>query len=114
MNYEYNNGQFKPAELRFEGDEQDVDKAWFNAGYIPAQRVGNTHGLHYVLLEHNERQEWLVMFSTAFSYTVIKCTEWLDLITLLERLSPIVLAGALESEDSGMASFLVRAKEGEW
>ncbi len=61
------------------------------AGYLLTQVVGDTDGLSYDLYEHDEKG-WLVMFNTASSSCEIVVSDWPDLVELLAKLSPIVLA----------------------
>jgi hypothetical protein len=80
-------------------EASEVGDELYRMGYTPSQNVGDDSGLSYQLHEKDDPRSWVVVFQTASSYSVILVETWPDLIDLLGRLSPIVLAAQEDTSD---------------
>lgn len=91
-------GQFKPFEVfPPTGKVTNLDDQLRDAGYVECQTFGDTCGTHFDLHERDVAdtgREWLVVFGTPFSWSLIACRTWPDLFELLAKLSSIALAAS--------------------
>jgi hypothetical protein len=93
----FRGGQFLPCEPVYAGlpdaECADVDSLLRKLDFTHSQTVGCEHGLHYELWHTDEPSlKWLVVFSDTSYFCEIVCDSWPDLIELLAKLSPTVLA----------------------
>ena len=93
--FRYHNGKFEQIECIESDDDGDFP------GFICSENdVGNDASLYYRIYESKSLREkkWIVLFMTERSNCVILVEAWPDLIDLLAKLSPIVMAAITSSE----------------
>ena len=93
----FRGGQFLPCEPVYAGlpdaEPDDLDSLLRRSGFTCSQTVGCEHGLHYELWHSDEPSlKWLVVFLTTAYFCQVACDSWPDLIELLAKISPTVLA----------------------
>src|SRR5262245_27470191 len=90
--FTFQDGRFIAADpLGLDAEEGDFDEALVRRGFHPSQILWDDCGLNAELHE-SEQNGWLITFNTAARFCVIYVDNWVDLIALLNLLSPIALA----------------------
>lgn len=101
--YRFENGRFNRCDPVVshkkdpDDQEDDVDGMLISAGFTTSQHFGEPYGLSFTLYESDNC--FVVSYCTACKYCLISCTEWPDLIELLEKLSGPVLLGQTDPEE---------------
>lgn len=101
----FEDGQFKQDSWPELEAEKDWDAFLKREGFTPGGEMGEENGFHFEILEGKVEGEWVVNFDLPFRCCVIRCYGWHNLIEMLSKLSPIMLAGALQHGDKGTPFF---------
>ncbi len=124
--YIFKNGHFISVSSVYFG-EDEFRGEWSSYlpdfGYMETKQYGGTNSFCFSLWEYvrgssasrhlKETPAWIVTIVTMYQSCVVRVFDWPDLLELLQRLSPIVLAGAIERSDSGRGVFPVQHDEKE-
>lgn len=101
----FEDGQFKQDNWPELEAEEDWGAFLERQGFIGGGEMGQENGFQIEILEGKVEGAWVVTFSLPFRYCVIRCYGWHNLIEMLSKLSPIILAGALQNGDKGTPFF---------